>query len=117
MTAEQAFDAIQAMISEGKDFDAVVAATDVIAISAIRAIEAVGLRVPEDVAVVGYDDIGLAAHSNPPLTTIRQDVEKGAKYLVDLLFRRMEGKDTESVTMAPELIIRESCGSHLRRRR
>ena len=116
MTADLAYDAMRKLISEGGDFDAVVAGTDVIAISAIRAITATGLRVPEDVAVVGYDDIGLAAHSNPPLTTVRQDLEKGAKHLVDLLFRRMDGEETESVNMAPELIIRESCGAHLRRR-
>jgi len=83
-------------------------ATDVIAISALRAISAAGLAVPRDIAVVGYDDISMAAHANPPLTTVRQDMQRGAKIMVDLLFRRMEGEDTPSATMPAELVVRES---------
>ena len=115
MTADKAYDAVREAMAKEVKFDAVLAATDVIAMSAIRAITAAGLKVPEDIAVVGYDDIVLAAHTNPPLTTVRQDIEKGAKHMVDLLFRRLEGEATESVTMATELIIRESCGNSLRR--
>ena len=111
MTADKAYDAVrEALAKEGK-FDAVVAATDVIAISAIRAITSAGFRVPNDISVVGYDDIALAVHTTPPLTTVRQDIEKGAKSMVDLLFRRLDGEATESVTMATQLIIRESCGN------
>ena len=116
MTADMAFDAMRDYIIGGEKFDGVVAATDMIAIGAMRAIAATGLKVPEDVAVVGYDDISLAAQTIPPLTTVRQDVEKGAKHLVDLLFRRMDGESTESVKMSTELIIRESCGSRPHRR-
>ncbi len=108
MTADKAFDAMMSLLATGEKFDGVVCATDVIAISAIRAIAAAGRRVPEDVSVVGYDDLPLAAQTNPPLTTVRQNIENGAKHLVDLLFRRMEGEDTEPLTMAPELVIRES---------
>lgn len=109
MTSDMAYAAMQAFLAERGHFDAVVGATDVIAISAIRAIVAAGMKVPEDVSVVGYDDLALAAQTNPPLTTVRQDIKKGAEHLLDLLFRRLEGEDTESITMAPELIIRESC--------
>ncbi len=107
MTTDMAFDAMRDFLSEGGTCDAVFAATDMIAIGAMRAIAASGLKVPGDIAVVGYDDISLAAHTMPPLTTVRQDFEKGAKHLVDLLFRRMEGETTESVKMSTELIIRE----------
>lgn len=108
MTADQAFDAMTSFLARGEKFDGVVCATDVIAMSAVRAITASGKRVPHDISVVGYDDLALAAHTNPPLTTVRQNIETGARHLVDLLFRRMEDEPTESITMSPELIIRES---------
>jgi DNA-binding LacI/PurR family transcriptional regulator len=110
MTADQAFDAMTAVLAKGDKFDGVVCATDVIAMSAIRAIAAAGKRVPQDISVVGYDDLALAAHTNPSLTTVRQNIETGARHMIDLLFRRMDGEPTESITMAPELIIRESSG-------
>lgn len=116
MTADKAFDAMMSLLATGEKFDGVVCATDVIAISAIRAIAASGRRVPEDVSVVGYDDLPLAAQTNPPLTTVRQNIEMGAKHLVDLLFRRMEGEPTEPLTMAPELVVRESSGAGARAR-
>jgi DNA-binding LacI/PurR family transcriptional regulator len=115
MIADKAYEAVREALRKESKFDAIVAATDVIAISAIRAITASGLNVPNDIPVVGYDDIAIAAHTTPALTTVRQNIEKGAKHMVDLLFRRMEGEVTESVTMATELVIRESCGSTLRR--
>ena len=110
LTADTAYESMRAYIREGGQFDAVFGATDVIAISAIRAITASGLRVPQDVAVVGFDDISLAAHSNPSLTTVRQDLHRGARTLVDLMFRRLNGEDTPSATMPAELVIRESSG-------
>jgi DNA-binding LacI/PurR family transcriptional regulator len=73
-----------------------------------------GVR-PGGISIVGYDDRALAAQTNPPLTTVRQNVKLGATHLVDLLFRRMEGEPTDSITMAPELIIRESRGRKRRR--
>jgi DNA-binding LacI/PurR family transcriptional regulator len=99
---------MRAYIGGGDEFDAVFAATDVIALSAIRAITAAGLTVPRDVAVVGFDDIAMAAHFNPTLTTMRQDIARGARMLVDMLFRRLNGEDTPSATMPAELIVRES---------
>lgn len=108
MTADTAYEAMRAFIRDGARFDAVFAASDVMAISAIRAIVASGFSVPRDVAVVGFDDIAMAAYANPPLTTVRQDLQHGAKVLVDLVLRRIEGEDTPSATMPAELIIRES---------
>ena len=108
MTADKAFDAMTSFLATGAQFDGVICATDVIATSAIRAIAASGRRVPDDISIVGYDDLALAAQTNPPLTTVRQDIEVGARHLVDILFRRLKGEPTESITMAPELIIRES---------
>lgn len=84
------------------------AASDVIAMSAMRAVIDRGLRVPQDVSVIGYDDISLAAHTAPPLTTVRQDVARGATLLVELLLQRIAGEPAASVAMPPELILRAS---------
>lgn len=111
LTADAAYDAMADFICKGGRFDAVFAATDVIAISAMRAIVASGLSVPKDVAVVGFDDIAIAAHTTPRLTTVRQDLERGARTLVDLLLRRIEGERTPSATMPAQLVIRESAPS------
>ncbi len=108
MMPDTAYESVRAHIRSGARFDAVFASTDVIAISAMRAIAASGLSVPADVAVVGFDDIPMAAHVHPALTTVRQDLQRGAKTLVDLLLRRIEGEETSSVTMSAELILRES---------
>lgn len=113
MTPEAAYEAMRAFIRRGTAFDAVVAATDVIALSAMRALAAGGLAVPTDIAIAGFDDIAMAAHVHPSLTTVRQDLAHGASLLVDLVLRRLGGEDTPSVTMPPELIVRESCGAQL----
>ena len=63
---------------------------------------------PHDVSIVGFDDILLAQHSTPPLTTVRQDLEEGARIMVDLLFRRMAGVSSPSTISPVELVIRES---------
>lgn len=59
-------------------------------------------------SLVGFDDILLARIATPPLTSVRQDIEGGARTLVDLLLRRMGGADTQSVQFAPVLVERES---------
>ena len=108
LTPDAASRAVRECIRAGESFDALFAASDVIAISAIRALAGEGLAVPQDVAVVGFDDIPLAAHTTPSLTTVRQDVERGARTLVELLFRRIDGEETASVVLPVELIVRES---------
>ena len=111
MTADGSFQSMREFIAQGQKFDAVFGATDVIAISAMRAIAASGMSVPHDVAVVGFDDIAMAAHVHPSLTTVRQDVARGSKLLVDLVLRRLAGEAAESEVMSGELIVRESSGA------
>jgi DNA-binding LacI/PurR family transcriptional regulator len=108
LTAEAAYAAASAFLDEHPGIDGIFAASDVVAMSVLRALAERGLAVPGDVAVVGYDDIMLAAHTSPPLTTIRQDLETGAKLLVDLLFRQIDGEACESVQLEPQLIVRAS---------
>lgn len=109
LTAETAHPAILAWLTE-RDTppDGIVAASDVIAMSALRALAERGLKVPQDVRVMGYDDLSLAAQTTPPLSTIRQDLLAGAAHLVDLLFRRIAGEATDSVVLAPQLVVRGS---------
>lgn len=90
------------------DIDAVVAASDMIAMAAIRALKELGRSVPDDVAVVGYDDVTLAAHTMPSLTTIRQDLRIAAETILDLLFERMAGNDAHSVRIPLSLVERQS---------
>jgi DNA-binding LacI/PurR family transcriptional regulator len=110
MTPEAAHTAMRRFIDSRSKFDAVLAATDIIAISSMRALASSGYSVPRDVAVVGFDDIALAAHVHPPLTTVRQDLARGASLLVDLVLRRIAGEDTEPVMLPAELVVRESSG-------
>jgi DNA-binding LacI/PurR family transcriptional regulator len=108
---DTAYEAARELIESGTPFDAVFAASDIIALAAIQALTASGLDIPKDVSVVGFDDIAIAAQSTPPLTSVQQDLAKGARTIVDLLFRRIEGEDAPSATLAPNLIVRKSCGS------
>lgn len=88
--------------------DGIFAASDVVAMSLIAAAQQQGLQVPQDISIVGFDDIPLARLTRPALSTIRQDIEMGAHHLVDLLVRRIGGEDAGSVQIAPELLVRES---------
>ena len=108
LTGEASYNAILEYLTGHPSPDGIVAASDVIAMSALRALAAHGKRVPQDVGVVGYDDVQLAQYTTPSLTTIRQDVGTGAGIMVDLLFRRMKGAEVQSVVMAPELVLRDS---------
>lgn len=103
--------AVSRLLARDLPFDAIVAASDQIAISAINALHRRGLRVPADVAVVGFDDIPLSALTTPALTTVRQDPTRAGERLVDVLTADIERRAASSAMLAPRLIIRESCGS------
>ncbi|WP_084445987.1 LacI family DNA-binding transcriptional regulator [Sphingomonas sp. TDK1] len=108
LTMEDAYREMVAYLASNPAPDGILAASDVIAMSAIRALTGRGLRVPADVAVIGYDDIPLAGYTSPALTTIRQDVAYGANLLVELLLARIAGQQVGSVAMLPELVVRDS---------
>ncbi len=107
---ETAYEAARELIESGTAFDAIFATSDIIALAAIQALAAAGIDVPGQVSVVGFDDIAIAAQSTPPLTSVQQDLAKGAKTIVDLLFKRMAGEDAPSATLLPKLVVRKSCG-------
>ena len=103
--------ATEAMISQGVEFDAVFAGSDLAAAGAIRAIKRAGRRVPEDVAVVGYDNIAISRYNNPPLTTVSQDMAKAGRLMVSKLLNAARTTAALSERLPTELIVRESCGS------
>ncbi|MEM6818619.1 MAG: LacI family DNA-binding transcriptional regulator [Pseudomonadota bacterium] len=104
------FDAMNSLLDSDATFDGVFAATDLLAIGAIRAMRARGVSVPDDVRIVGFDDIELAAYVTPPLTTVRQDIAIAGQELVRRLVLLIEGQHIDSTLMQPQLIVRESCG-------
>jgi LacI family transcriptional regulator len=109
-TPEMGFGPANELLSRGVDFTAVLCYNDVAAIGAIRALMDHGLRVPEDVSVVGFDDIQSAAYHNPSLTTIRQPLRQMGAVAARILLQRIRGQATfpDAVPILPELVIRES---------
>jgi LacI family transcriptional regulator len=102
--------------------EAVFVASDSMAIGALKAIRAAGLSVPEDVALVGFDDIPLAAIAEPPLTTVHQPIDQlgflAASTLIDLLetaLAKEDGAGVHHIVLPTELVVRASCGQALRR--
>ena len=93
------------------ELDAVFCISDVLALATISTLQELGVRVPEDVAVVGYDDIGLAAYSNPPLTTIRQYIHQGGRMLVESVLGLINGEKVTDTMLASELVVRKSSGA------
>ncbi|HEX7496209.1 MAG TPA: LacI family DNA-binding transcriptional regulator [Candidatus Limnocylindrales bacterium] len=90
---------------------AVLASTDVLAIGALRAAHRLGLSVPEDVSVVGFDDLPLAEHTTPPLTTVRHPISEMAAVAVQAAIGEVSGRSSPIVEcLEPTLIVRESSG-------
>lgn len=109
--SDTAHHSVSKLIEAAEPFDALIASSDMLAISAIKAIGSNGLSVPEDVAVVGYDNITLAAYTNPTLTSIKQDRALAGKVMVDQLFELIENGKSSNTTLPTELVHRESSGS------
>ncbi len=108
LTPEASYQAARSFFADGHRPDGIFAASDIVAMSVLTAAAEAGIAVPEQLSLVGFDDILLARLATPPLTTIRQDIEGGAHTLVDLLFRSMNGNDIASVQSAPTLVERGS---------
>ena len=108
MMPEVVHAAVADRLKAGDIPDGIFAGSDVAAMSVLRALAEAGIDVPGTTAVIGYDDVTLAAHTSPPLTTIRQDLEIGAALMVDRLLKRIAGTPAESAIVTPALIARQS---------
>jgi sigma-B regulation protein RsbU (phosphoserine phosphatase) len=114
-TAQSGIDGVRRLLDErGQKPEAVVCANDAMAIGAVEALRARGLDVPNDVAVIGFDDIDLSPHHEPPLTTVRQPLRKLARHAFSLLYEQItEGRAPTRRVLPSELVVRESCGCRL----
>jgi DNA-binding LacI/PurR family transcriptional regulator len=100
--------AVERLIAREAEFDAVFAASDISAIGVMHALQAIGRRVPEDVAVVGFDDIPSASLSSPPLTTVAQDPREASDALVEAIITSIEQGSPTNRVLPARLIVRES---------
>jgi len=109
---ESGYKAMKRLLQKAPQITALFAQNDRMAIGAMRALREAGRRIPEDVAVVGYDDIPVAAYCEPPLSTIRQPMREVGRVAAELLLEAIENPEAERrmVLLKAELIIRESCG-------
>ena len=112
-TPVHGYKAMRKLLRATRNFTAIFCFNDICAFGAIRAIDDVGLRVPEDISVVGFDDISSAEYHQPSLTTVRQPLRemgtRGARILLDRINHPNKAYPKE-VVMEPELIVRESTG-------
>jgi LacI family transcriptional regulator len=100
------------LVARREPFTALFAYNDISAIGSIRALQEAGLRVPEDISVVGFDDIQIAVHNMPSLSTVRQPLQKMGELAARTLLDRIEGKDefVPEMMVEPELVVRRSTG-------
>ena len=109
-TEQAGVDAANALLARGLPFDAVFAASDLIAIGAMHALKQAGLCIPEDVAVVGFDGTSMALYANPSLTTVVQDTSKAGELLVQALLQQVREQPAQSAMLQPTLAVRASSG-------
>jgi LacI family transcriptional regulator len=107
--AEEGRGAARDLLRRGKPFTALVAFNDISALGAMTELREAGYKVPEDVSIIGFDDIEFASIANPPLTTIRQPLHKMGASAAELLLRKLANDESvENLRVRPELILRSS---------
>jgi DNA-binding LacI/PurR family transcriptional regulator len=108
-----AYEVLNDFLANGKQvaFDAVFTGDDDAAIGVLRALHKHGYKIPEEVAVVGFDDLGFASFLNPPLTTVRAPTESVGRIAAERLFALLENASSgEAIVLPTEIIFRRSCG-------
>lgn len=116
ISAQSGYEATRRLLARSRGLTALFAGNDTIAFGALRALREAGLRVPQDVALVGFDDIPLAAFADPPLTTMRTDPVGSGKAAMQSLLTQLQGQAAGSasrIEQSARLVIRESCGARL----
>ena len=113
---ELGYPVVQELLQRTRDFTAIFCFNDIAAMGAVRAICDAGLRCPEHISVIGFDDISSAAYMCPRLTTVRQPLRRMGEIAVKTLLKRIEAPTEsypESILFEPELMVRESTGAVL----
>ncbi len=113
-TSQGGYEAMHAILRTEKKPSAVFVCNDLMAIGALRAAHESGVHVPDELSIVGFDDIELSAYTSPPLTTVAQPKERIGALAVDMLLERVSGKrrDARKVVLQPELRVRASTARH-----
>jgi DNA-binding LacI/PurR family transcriptional regulator len=111
-TPEYGYPFAQELLRRGRPFTALFAYNDNSAIAAVRVFQDAGLRVPEDISVIGFDDIQPAAYTNPALTTVRQPLEKMGEIAAATILDRIEGRGeyVPEIAIEPQFVVRRSTG-------
>jgi len=107
---ESAEASVDSMLRRGLDFDGIVAASDLIALGAVRALLHAGKGVPSDVSVIGFDNVPFSRYSRPALSTIAQDTMKAGRLMVSKLLDSSGDRAGRSERIPTDLIVRETCG-------
>lgn len=110
-TEESGYHAAGRLLEDGVRFDALLAASDLIAFGALRALAEHGVSVPHAVSVVGFDDLPAAGFANPALTTVMQDTRRAGEALVETVLKLVHGEPASSLVLPARLIVRRSCGA------
>ena len=110
-TEDAGFEATQSLLTDETLPDAIVCASDLIAMGVLRALRQTHLNVPDDIAVVGYDNIAVSAFTTPALTTVHQNTKRAGELLVSTLLKAIANETVEDFLMPAEIIVRQSCGS------
>ncbi|MFB0613708.1 LacI family DNA-binding transcriptional regulator [Aurantiacibacter poecillastricola] len=106
--AEQAVEDISGFLDLTDRLDGIFATSDTIAMTALQALQERKRNVPDEIKIIGFDDLEIARRTVPSLSSVRQDLQAGADALVDLLFRKIAGESVESVMLQPALAVRGS---------
>lgn len=115
---ETGYKAMQRILDNPRLPDAVYAMNDLMAFGAVSAIHERGLRIPEDIAIVGFDDVRLAAFCSPPLTTMNEPDEEHGRRAAEMLIALLNGQTIEEkhITLQTHLVVRESCGASFKKK-
>lgn len=108
-TSESGYQAAKALLQQHPTLDALVCASDLIAVGAIKACQELGLTVGTDISVVGYDNISVAQFTSPALTTVEQNSNRAGQVLVDCLLKLINNQHVDNQLLPAELIVRHSC--------
>jgi len=119
-TEELGYQACKQLMRNHSKFDGIFCASDLLAIGAMRALKEKGMSVPDDIKVVGFDDVQAGNYTTPKLTTVRQNADLAGDEITDMLINLIKRKDNDpeiqSRLIEPQLIIRESCGGRISRK-
>ncbi|RLD00011.1 MAG: LacI family transcriptional regulator [Chloroflexi bacterium] len=113
LTESSGYEAGRAFLVQDNPPDAIIACNDLMALGVISAAQGLGLTVGRDIAVTGFDDVSLAEHAHPSLTTVRQPIYEIGRRTSEMLVRLLQEGTLEErhVVLKPQLIVRESCGA------